>query len=63
LPVWANLRQRALDTAINEINEKTDFKISVRSLERSSHRRVATLMFAIKTQALPNGDSKRKNVS
>ena len=26
LPVWANLRQRALDTAISEINKKTDLK-------------------------------------
>jgi hypothetical protein len=52
LPVWANLRQRALDTAIMEINKKTDLKIAIESLERSSHRRVMMLTFAIKAQAV-----------
>jgi plasmid replication initiation protein len=52
LPVWANLRQRALDTAIREINKKTDLKIAIESLERSSHRRVMMLTFAIKAQAV-----------
>ena len=32
LPVRANLRQRALDTAIREINEKTDLNIALESL-------------------------------
>jgi plasmid replication initiation protein len=63
LPVWANLRQRALDTAIREINKKTDLNIVLQSLERSSHRRVTTLTFAIRTQALPNADSKGKRAS
>jgi Initiator Replication protein len=58
LPVWANFRQRALDTAIAEINKKTDLNIVLESLERSAHRQVTTLTFAIKTQAVPNGDSK-----
>ena len=56
LPVWANFRQRALDTAIAEINKKTDLNIALESLERSAHRRVTTLTFAIKTQAIPNGN-------
>jgi plasmid replication initiation protein len=60
LPVWANLRQRALETAIREINEKTDLNISLASLERSSHRRVTRLIFAIKTQAVRNGDSSHR---
>jgi hypothetical protein len=51
LPVWANLRQRALDTAIAEITKKTDFKIAIKSLERSKHRRVTFVIFAIKAQA------------
>jgi plasmid replication initiation protein len=58
LAVWANFRQRALDTAIAEINKKTDLKIALESLGRSKHRRVTTLTFAIKAQAIPNGDSK-----
>jgi hypothetical protein len=55
LPVWANLRQRALDTAIAEINRKTDLNIELKSLVRSKHRRVTSVTFAIKEQALPNG--------
>jgi plasmid replication initiation protein len=47
LPVWANFRQRALDTAIAEINRKTDLKIALDSLEQSKYRRVTALTFAI----------------
>ena len=42
-----DLRQRALDTAITEINRKTDLDIALESLERSKHRRVTTLTFSI----------------
>jgi plasmid replication initiation protein len=56
LPVWANLRQRALDTAIVEITKKTDLKIAIESLERSKHRRVTWVTFAIEEQAAPDGD-------
>ncbi len=38
LPVWVNFRQRALDTAIAEINRKTDLNVAFQSLERSKHR-------------------------
>ena len=60
LPVWANLRQRALDTAMTEITKKTDISIQIESLERSLHRRVTSLTFVIKAQALPDGESKSK---
>src|SRR5215469_3452735 len=63
LAVWANLRQRALDIAIAEINRKTDLHIALAALERSSHRRVTALTFAIRTQAVPNGDSMRRKKS
>jgi plasmid replication initiation protein len=53
--VWANLRQRALDTAIAEINKKTDISIQIESLERSKHRRITSVTFVIKEQALPDG--------
>ena len=53
LPIWANFCQRALDVAIGEINKKTDLRIKLSSIERSKHRRVAALTFAIKTQAVP----------
>jgi|SRR5262249_6305503 len=52
----ANLRQRALDTAIREINGKTELHIQLESLERSAHRRVTAVTFAIKAQAVPDGD-------
>jgi plasmid replication initiation protein len=42
----ANFRDRALDLAIAEINEKTDLNI-----DRAKYRRVTGLVFAIKTQS------------
>lgn len=41
LPVWASLRQRALDKSIAEINKKMDLNIALDSLERSRHRWVS----------------------
>jgi hypothetical protein len=61
LPVWANLRQRALDTAMTEITKKTDISIEIESLERSLHRRVTSVTFAIREQMAPDGDSKAKS--
>ena len=55
MPIWANFRQRALDVAILEINAKTDLKIKLMSIERSKHRRVVALDFAIKTQPISKG--------
>jgi plasmid replication initiation protein len=57
LPIWANFRQRALDIAVSEINKKTDINIEIESLERSKHRRVTSVTFAIKEQARPNQSS------
>jgi hypothetical protein len=53
LPIWANFLQRALDVAILEINKKTDLRIKLSSIERSKHRQVVALTFAIKAQAIP----------
>jgi hypothetical protein len=39
--------------AILEINKKTDIKISVESIERAKHRRVATVIFSMKEQRVP----------
>ena len=36
LQLWANFRQKAINTAIAEINEKTDLNISFRSLGRGT---------------------------
>ena len=60
LAVWANLRQRALDTAMIKITKKAEISIAIiaiDSLERSKHRRVTTVMFAIKEQAVPECNS------
>jgi plasmid replication initiation protein len=53
MQVWANFQQRALGVATAEVNAKTDLNIKVVSIERSKHRRVVALTFAIKTQAMP----------
>jgi hypothetical protein len=37
-----------------EINKKTDLRIKLSSIERSKHRPVVALTFAIKTQAISN---------
>jgi hypothetical protein len=52
LPIWANFRQRALDTAMVEITKKTDLRIAIESFERSKHRRVTSVIFVIKEQAV-----------
>jgi plasmid replication initiation protein len=52
LSLWANFRQRALDTAIVEITKKTDVKIELQSLQRSKHQRVTAVIFSIKEQAV-----------
>jgi Initiator Replication protein len=60
LPVWANFRQRALDTAIAEITKKTDLKIAIESLARSKHWRVTSVTFSIEAQSGPNSGLKGK---
>jgi plasmid replication initiation protein len=57
LPVWVNLRQRALDLAIAQINQKTDLNITLESLERAAHRRVTALTFSIKARTIQNQPS------
>jgi hypothetical protein len=54
LPIWANFRQRALDTAMTEITKKTDISIEIESLERSLHRRVTSLTFVSNRPAADN---------
>jgi plasmid replication initiation protein len=49
---WGNFRQVALNTAIAEINKKSDLHVDIESLERSRIR-VIGLNFTIKTQAIP----------
>ena len=55
LPVWANFRQRGGGYRDDRDHQKTDISIAIESLERSKHRRVTSLTFAIEEQAEPNG--------
>jgi hypothetical protein len=52
LSLWANFRQRSLDVAILEINNKTDLTIEVASIERAKHRRVTFVTFLIDEKAV-----------
>ena len=61
LPVWANFRQRALDIAVVEITKKTDLKISIKSLERSKHRRVTSVTLSSRSSRCRTGESASKN--
>jgi hypothetical protein len=45
--------KRALDVALQEINNKTDVKIEVESIQRAKHRRVEAVTFAIEEQEPP----------
>jgi replication initiator protein len=56
LQLRANFRQRSLDPATAEIAKKTDLSIEIDSLERSKHRRVTSVTFSIREQAVPEGD-------
>jgi hypothetical protein len=58
LAPWANFRERALNTAIREINARTDLHIQLKSLERSRNGRVAAMTFAIKAPAVNGGRGK-----
>jgi hypothetical protein len=58
LPVWANFRPRALNTATAEINKKTDLRIKLEGVERLRHR-VHILKFKIKTRTRPKAGRKR----
>ncbi len=51
LPLWANFRQRALDTAIAEINKKTDLHVEIESMEILG-KRVNALNFSIIPQEI-----------
>ena len=66
LPICANFRQRALEVAILEINNKTDLRIKLSSLERSKHRRVVALTSANQNTGrteTPPGATKRDSAT
>ncbi|MBV9672876.1 MAG: replication initiation protein [Verrucomicrobia bacterium] len=50
---WANLRQRALDVALKEINNRTDLRIQIESMSQVEHRRITSVNFKIAPQGIP----------
>jgi plasmid replication initiation protein len=47
LGLWANLKQRALDVALKEINKESDIKLQLEFTGRGTHRKVQSLGFRI----------------
>ena len=45
---WPNLKQRAIDRALHEINEKTDLHLKLVAVGQAKYRRVLSLAFEIK---------------
>jgi len=45
---WPNLKQRAIDRALHEINDKTDLSIRLVAVGQAKYRRVLSLAFEIK---------------
>jgi plasmid replication initiation protein len=54
---WPNLKQRAIDRALFEINEKTDLGIRLVAVGQAKYRRVLSLAFEIKDK---DKDKKKK---
>ncbi|MBV8142560.1 MAG: replication initiation protein [Verrucomicrobia bacterium] len=57
---WPNLKQRAIDRALHEINEKTDLSIRLVAVGQAKYRRVLSLAFEIKEKKRkpkPNGSA------
>jgi len=55
---WPNLKQRAIDRALHEINEKTDLHLKLVAVGQAKYRRVLSLAFEInekKKKGRPNG--------
>ena len=47
LGVWANLKQRALDQALKEINKQSDIQVELEFIGRGTYRKVESLGFRI----------------
>ena len=47
LELWANLRQRALDVALKEINKHSDIQLELEFVGRGAFRKVLSLGFRI----------------
>jgi plasmid replication initiation protein len=59
LEAWANLKQRALDHALAEINKHSDLELELEFTGRGSYRKVQSLGFRVAEKK----PSKRKEVA
>ena len=50
LELWANLKQRALDVALKEINKQSDIQLELEFVGRGAFRKVLSLGFRITTR-------------
>ena len=54
LEAWANVKQRALDHALQEINKHSDIELEVEFTGRGSYRKVNSLGFRITAKKIPD---------
>jgi Initiator Replication protein len=59
LESWANVKQRALDHALNEINERSDVEMTVEFTGRGNYRKVNSLGFRITAKKNFTAEGKR----
>jgi plasmid replication initiation protein len=59
LESWANVKQRALDHALNEINKRSDIEMKVEFTGRGNYRKVNSLGFRITAKKNYTGEGKR----
>jgi plasmid replication initiation protein len=54
LELWANLKQRALDVALKEINKESDIRLELEFIGRGAYRKVQSLGFRITSRKHAN---------
>jgi plasmid replication initiation protein len=58
LELWANLKQRALDPALKEINKQSDIQLKIEFVERGTYRKILSLGFRITARKSSAGKGK-----
>jgi Initiator Replication protein len=58
LELWANVKQRALDHALKEINKQSDIQLEIEFVGRGAFRKVLSLGFRITARKNPRGEGK-----
>jgi hypothetical protein len=58
LELWANVKQRALDPALKEINKQSDMQLKIEFIGRGSFRKVLSLGFRITARKNARGEGR-----